>query len=84
MNLTPAQTTKWMGVVLIGGIMATLMIFLVITWRQGDPTNGRESKQPEPAPASAPVLRPFSAAAPLTRALRDTTPCPRPETSTPW
>jgi hypothetical protein len=40
------------------GIVVVLVVFLVITWIQGDDTNNLEERQPEPSPAqsSAPAL----------------------------
>jgi hypothetical protein len=46
------------GVVLLTAIVVVLVIFLVITWVQGDVTNHLGNRQPEPSPAesSAPAL----------------------------
>ena len=40
-ELTPAQKARWVGAVMLTAIFLVLLIFLLITWRQGDPTNDR-------------------------------------------
>jgi hypothetical protein len=52
--------SRSIGVVLITAIVVVLVIFLVITWLQGDDTNHLEERQPTPSPAesSAPAVMP--------------------------
>ncbi|MBB3044155.1 hypothetical protein KM427_16400 [Nocardioides sp. LMS-CY] len=56
MNLTPAQTAKLVGGVTVGAIILVLIVFLVITWINGDPTNDLKEHQPSPSPSSARTL----------------------------
>lgn len=56
MNLTPSQTAKLVGGVTVGVIILVLLVFLVITWVNGDPTNDLKEHQPSPSPASARML----------------------------
>ena len=50
---TPSQTAKLVGIVMLGAIFATLAIFLVITWLNGDNTNNLKERQPSPSPANS-------------------------------
>lgn len=56
MERTPSQLARTVGMVVIGGIVVALVLFLAITWWQGDPTNNRQDNQPEPSPSSAHVV----------------------------
>jgi len=52
--------SRSVGVVMMTAIVVVLVIFLVITWFEGDTTDHLEERQPSPSPAesSAPALAP--------------------------
>jgi len=56
MKIEPGSQS--VGAVLLTAIAVVLVVFLVITWLQGDVTNHLGNRQPEPSPAesSAPAL----------------------------
>ena len=53
---TPEQTAALLGLVMLAAIFATLLIFLVIAWVIGDPTNNLEERQPTDAPGGSATL----------------------------
>jgi hypothetical protein len=59
---TPSQLTRLVGLVMLGVIAVTLLVFLAITMWHGDPTDDREDNQPEPSPEGAGVVRTVSLA----------------------
>jgi hypothetical protein len=51
-ELSPAQKTRRVGAVMLTAIFLVLLIFLLITWRQGDPTNNRGERQSSEPPSA--------------------------------
>ncbi|MFC4786482.1 hypothetical protein ACT8ZV_18550 [Nocardioides sp. MAHUQ-72] len=51
-------SSRNVGAVMIAAIVVVLVVFLLITWLQGDSTDHLEEHQPSPSPAesSAPAL----------------------------
>lgn len=53
MALSPQQNARTIGLVMLGAIVLVSVIFLVITWVQGDPTNHLgDNRQPSLTPSA--------------------------------
>jgi hypothetical protein len=48
----PVKETRKVALVVLGGIAAVLLVFLVIVLLMGDPTDHLGERQPEPSPAT--------------------------------
>jgi hypothetical protein len=50
-GMNPSQKARRVGFTMLGAIVAVLLVFLAITWLEGDPTNHLEEHQPSPSPS---------------------------------
>jgi hypothetical protein len=50
--MDPSQKARRVGFTMLGTIVVVLLVFLAITWLEGDPTNHLEEHQPSPSPSS--------------------------------
>ncbi|MDF1605441.1 hypothetical protein PZ894_17845 [Nocardioides sp. YIM 152315] len=51
-ELSPAQKARRVGAVMLTAIFLVLLIFLLITWRQGDPANDRGQRLSNTPPSA--------------------------------